>query len=68
MKSLCPSRVCNGTNPLQTLLIQRDAEGVHEEAMAGAIICSNCGCVRVRKPNGQQHILGRLRRAGGSLT
>jgi len=62
-KSLCPSRYCNGHNPAQTLVTERQAALANEQAIAGAILCSDCGCVWVRGAKGKAHALGRLRRA-----
>jgi hypothetical protein len=62
--SLCPSRFCTAQNPAQELVNLRQAEAVNEPALEGAIRCSGCGCVWVRQPNGNGHVLGTLRKLG----
>ncbi len=65
-KSLCPSRFCNGHDPVQNLVSKRQAEAVDEPALEDAIICSSCGCVYVRDGRGIEHVLGTLRPAGSA--
>ena len=63
-KSLCPSRFCSADDPAQTLVSQQQADAANEAAIAGAIICSACGCVWVKGPQDRAHALGTLRRYG----
>jgi hypothetical protein len=49
---------------MQSLVSKKQADGVDEPALEGAIICNNCGCVYVLDPRRQAHILGTLRMAG----
>ena len=63
-KSLCPSRFCSAANPSQNLVSKVQAEAVDEPALAGAITCSECGCVWVKDKRGVSHELGTLRRVG----
>lgn len=65
--SLCPSRFCNGTNPAQALVSTAQAERSGEPAIAGAVRCSNCGCVWIKDPRGIAHILGTLRIDGSRI-
>jgi hypothetical protein len=60
-KSLCPSRFCNGANPVQGLVSVAQAERAGEPAIANAARCSGCGCVWVKDPRGTSHVLGTLR-------
>ena len=64
--SLCPSRFCNGVNPVQQLVSERQAERAGEPAIANAVRCSQCGCVWVCDPRGKSHVLGVLRIEGSS--
>ena len=66
--SLCPSRFCSAHNPVQSLVSKQQAEAVSESALEGAIICRGCGCVYVRDPRNNTHILGTLRLAGRTYT
>jgi hypothetical protein len=63
-KSLCPSRFCNGINPVQGLVSVGQAERAQESAIANSPRCSACGCVYVMDPRGVAHILGILRIEG----
>ena len=63
-QTLCPSRFCSAHNPVQSLVKEAEAAKVNEPALAGAIICTGCGCVWVRDDKGKGHVLGTLRRAG----
>lgn len=62
--TLCPSRFCNGINPVQGLVSKRHAELAGEPAIENAIRCLACGCVWVRDPRGVSHALGTLRIEG----
>ena len=64
--SLCPSRFCNGVDPVQALVSKKDAERAGEAAIENAIRCSACGCVWVRDPRGIAHALGTLRIEGST--
>lgn len=55
---------CTSPDPVQALVSERQAVAVKEAALAGAILCTNCGCVYVRDPRGNAHTLGTLRQAG----
>lgn len=66
MVSLCPSRFCSARNPMQELVTKSQASAVEEDALEGAIICSDCGCVYIRDPKGRDRVLGTLRKAGAS--
>jgi hypothetical protein len=63
-KSLCPSRFCGASNPMQTLVAKIDAERTGEPALENATWCSSCGCVWVRDPRGLSRPLGILRKQG----
>lgn len=62
--SLCPSRFCNGINPVQQLVSDRQAANAGEPAIANAARCLCCGCVWVRDARGKSHVLGVLRIEG----
>lgn len=62
--TLCPSRFCNGVNPVQGLVSKRQAELAGEPAIENAVRCSACGCIWVRDPRGISHVLGTLRIEG----
>jgi hypothetical protein len=62
-RSLCPSRICSARDPVQTLVDRKQAELVEEPSIAGAILCSGCGCVWVRSEYGGARVLGNLRRS-----
>ena len=59
---------CNGYNPVQALVSEREALAAGEPALKNAITCKNCGSVYIHDPKGQPRILGTLREAGRSLT
>ena len=59
---------CNGYNPVQALVSEREALAVNEPALKNAIIWKNCGSVYVHDPKGQARVLGTLREAGRSYT
>lgn len=62
--SLCPSHFCPASNPVQSLVSERDAELVGEAALEGAIRCSSCGCVWVKDQSARPRVLGTLRSEG----
>lgn len=62
--SMCPSRYCSASNPVQELVSANQAQLAKEPAIDGAIRCRACGCVWVRDERGIGHALGTLRESG----